>query len=433
MRAKMRTQNPEELLEELFRENEQLRRGYMSLSQRLIGLRMLQHIAQDLVTELDVDRLLQRILHSAINAVDGAAGALILLDQEQQELVFAVVEGGGGTALQGRRMGLDQGIAGWAVRNRQSLIINDVGQDERHDDEIATAVDFTVHSMICAPLVTKGEVLGAVQVLNKAHGKKFGDDDLDLLTTFAAQSATALENARLYQDLKRERDRLIAVEGDIRRRLARDLHDGPAQLLTAIIIGIEFIQKLVTRDPERVLEELNNLVPLAQKALRQVRTLLFDLRPVVLETQGLVPALESYIRRQQETNSLAYHLDIYDFAGRLVPHAERAVFGIVQEAVGNVRKHAQAQNVWISLGKRGDDLWVEIRDDGQGFDVKAVGARYDESGSLGMLNMQERADVLGGRLTVRSRPGQGTTITLSAPLAPLLPTESGGGAANKLP
>ena len=413
------TQNLQNLVENLARENEQLRRGYMSLSQRLIGLRMLQHIAQDLATELDVDRLLRRILHSAINAVDGAAGAVLLLDPAQQELIFAVVEGGGGQALCGQRMSMDRGIAGWVVSNRQSLIINDVDQDERHDDEISSAVDFAVHSMICAPLVTKGEVLGAVQVLNKAHGGRFDEDDLDLLTTFAAQSATALENARLYQDLKRERDRLIAVEEDIRRRLARDLHDGPAQLLTAIIISIEFVQRLMAREPDRVAEELDNLVPLAQKALRQVRTLLFDLRPVVLETQGLVPALESYVRRQQETNGLTYHLEIRDFAGRLVPQAERAIFGIVQEAVGNVRKHAQAQNVWISLERRGDDLWVEIRDDGRGFDVGAVSARYDESGSLGMLNMQERADVLGGRLTVHSRPGQGTTISLSAPLAPL--------------
>ncbi len=423
MESETNEQNLVALVEKLTRENEQLRQGYMSLSQRLIGLRMLQHISQELATELDVDKLLQRILHAAINAVDGVAGAVILVDRSCEELVFAVVEGGGGQALQGRRIGLEQGIAGWVVRNRQSLIVNDVSQDDRHDDEVSVAVDFPVYSMICAPLITKGEVIGAVQVLNKAHGRQFDDDDLDLLTTFAAQSATALENARLYQELKRERDRLISVEADIRRRLARDLHDGPAQLLTALLANIEFIQRLWHREPERVPEELANLVPLAHKVLRQVRTLLFDLRPVILETRGLIPALESYVQRQQETNGLSYHLTIHNFEGRLVPHAERAIFGIIQEAVGNVRKHAQAQNVWISLRRQGGDLVVEVQDDGRGFDVAQTNARYDESGSLGMLNMKERAEVIGGQLSVHSQPGSGTIISLIVPLEPLLQEE----------
>jgi signal transduction histidine kinase len=417
-------------LQELERENEQLRSGYASLSRRLFGLRMMQHIALDLVSELDVDRLLRRILRSAIQAVEGMAGAVILLDAAASELNFAVVAGDGARALQGRRMAQDQGVAGWVISHNEPVIISDIQSDPRFLQDITTQVDFEVTSIICAPLVAKGDVIGAVQVLNKAQGPQFDDDDLDLMTSFAAQSAAAIENARLYQelnqlyeDLKWERDRIIAIEEDIRRRLARDLHDGPAQLLAAIIVSIEFVRKLLELEPAKVLEELDNLVPLAQKALRQLRTLLFDLRPVILETQGLVPALESYVERQQEAGDLVYILQTSGFSERLVPRAERALFSIVQEAVGNVKKHAQAQHVWIAVTKQDGHLLVGVRDDGRGFDVEEVNADYDERGSLGMLNMQERAASIGGRLRVQSTPGEGTTITLSVPLAPVRPSE----------
>jgi signal transduction histidine kinase len=406
-------------LAQLQDENEQLRQGYSSLSQRLIGLRMLQDITLDLVSELDRDRLLRRILRSAIQAVEGVAGSLLLLDAGGQDLVFAVVEGGGGQALAGQRMTRDKGVAGWVVCHREPLIVGDVNQDERFFKAIPSAVDFAVTSLVCVPLLTRGEVIGAIQVLNKVHGAPFDEEDLDLLTSFAAQSATAIENARLYQELKWERDRILAVEEDIRKRLARDLHDGPAQLLAALIGNIDFVQRLLEIEPEKALAELDALVPLAEKALRQVRTLLFDLRPVILETQGLVPALQSYVGRQQGAEGLAYHLDVDGFTGRLVPRAERAIFGIVQEAVGNVKKHAQARNVWITVAGEGDQLRVEVRDDGVGFDVEAVAADYDRRGSLGMLNMRERAAAIDGELALTSKEGVGTRVVLDAPLAGL--------------
>jgi signal transduction histidine kinase len=256
-------------------------------------------------------------------------------------------------------------------------------------------------------------------VLNKAEGARFDEDDLNLLTSFAAQSAITIENTRLYQDLKRERDRLIAVEEEVRKRLARDLHDGPAQLLAALISGICFIQNLQELEPKKVPEELESLLPLAQKALRQVRTLLFDLRPVILETQGLVPALRSYIKHQREMDPIDYHLWAGRFAGRLTAQAERAIFSIVQEAVGNIKKHAQAQHVWITLAERGGMLHVSVRDDGQGFSVDRLVEDYDQRGSLGMLTMRERAESIGGIFSIQSLPGAGTTILVQTPLSEL--------------
>ena len=397
----------------------ELRESLKLMTQQLIGLRMVQRVNQELVSEMDLDQLLKRILRSAIEAVQGQAGALLLLDPAGQELIFSVVEGGGGEALQGQRMDRNQGLAGWVVSQSEPLIITDVQKDDRFYESIPRGVDFEVTSQICAPLIVKGEPIGVVQVLNKAEGQRFDEDDLSLLTSFAAQSAIAIENTRLYQDLRRERDRLIAVEDEVRKRLARELHDGPTQLLAVLISNINFIGSLAVVEPDKVEDELSALLPVAEKALRQLRTLLFDLRPVILETQGLVPALQQYVERQQEMDDLNYALQIDHFAGRLTPLAERAIFGIVQEAVGNVRKHAAAESVWISVAERNGELRVEVRDDGAGFDVEQLHAEYDQRGSLGLLNMRERAESIGGTLSLQSEPGAGSTITLTAPLSPL--------------
>jgi signal transduction histidine kinase len=397
----------------------ELHESYKLMTQQLIGLRLVQRVNQALVSEIDLDRLLKRILRSAIDAVQGQAGALLLLDETGQDLIFSVVEGGGGEALEGQRMDRDQGLAGWVVSRNEPLIITDVQKDGRFYESIPKGVDFEVTSQICAPLIVKGEPIGVVQVLNKAEGERFDEDDLSLLTSFAAQSAIAIENTRLYQDLRRERDRLIAVEDEVRKRLARELHDGPTQLLAVLISSINFIGSLQVLEPDKVPGELAALLPMAQKALRQLRTLLFDLRPVILETRGLVPALQQYVERQQAMDDLNYSLQIDGFAGRLASPAERAVFSIVQEAVGNVRKHALAENVWISVAERDGELRVVVRDDGVGFDVEQLNAEYDQRGSLGMLNMRERAESIGGTLSVHSEVGAGSTITLVAPLSPL--------------
>ena len=143
-------------------------------------------------------------------------------------------------ALEGKRMPADKGIAGWVATHREALIVDDVNRDDRYYRNIAQDYDFTTTSILCVPLIAKGRVIGVLQVLNQEPGKYFNAEDQEILSTFAAQSAVAIENARLYQSLREERDRIIAIEEDVRRRLARDLHDGPAQMLAAVIRIADF-------------------------------------------------------------------------------------------------------------------------------------------------------------------------------------------------
>jgi signal transduction histidine kinase len=389
--------------------------------EQLSILQVLQNLTRTLSSELNLEPLLQMILASAVQVMGASAGSLLLLDQRTDELVFEVIEGGGGVALEGARMPADKGIAGWVATNREPLIVDDVNRDDRHYRDIAQDYDFSTTSILCVPLIAKGQVIGVLQVLNKEPGKYFTPEDQEILTTFAAQSAVAIENARLYQSLREEHDRLIAVEEDVRRGLARELHDGPAQMLAAIIMSANFVQQAIAHESiEHAVAELDEMLPVAEKALRQVRTLLFNLRPVILETQGLVPALESYARRLRDAEGMNVVLNAEGEFGRLSHNAEVAVFTIVQEAITNAKKHARASRIDIDVAPEDGELVVVIRDDGVGFNTKDVSDGYDERGSLGMLNMQERAEIVEGSLTVSSQTGQGTTITMRLPLAPNL-------------
>jgi signal transduction histidine kinase len=144
--------------------------------------------------------------------------------------------------------------------------------------------------------------------------------------------------------------------------------------------------------------------------------MLFTLRPVILETQGLVAALKQYLRQLEEEAGLAIHLEAPDLGGRLNIEIEGVTFSIIEEAINNAKKYAQAQNIWVRLGFE-DDLFVAtVEDDGQGFDVAEVLDSYDQRGSLGLINMRERAELVEGTWTIESAVGQGTKVVLIVPL-----------------
>lgn len=145
--------------------------------------------------------------------------------------------------------------------------------------------------------------------------------------------------------------------------------------------------------------------------------MLFTLRPLILETQGLQAALEQYISKLAETDPTPIHLEATPEVDQLLDqNAQGVTFYIIEEAIGNARKHARAENIWVRLYIRDGDFVAEAQDDGRGFDVDAVQVRYDERGSLGIVNMHERAELIGGTLTVASAPGAGTRVTLTVPL-----------------
>ncbi|MDY7040163.1 MAG: GAF domain-containing sensor histidine kinase [Chloroflexota bacterium] len=381
---------------------------------RVAALMALLDVARIVTSELNLRKLLRKVVHAAVEVLDATTGSLLIWDPATDELVFAVAEPGIGKSPEQQRMPADKGIAGWVFTRCEPLIVGDVQQDSRFFGEIDDS--FHTTSLIAVPLMTPNEKIGVIEVLNKRSGEQFNQQDLSLLSAFAGQAAIAIVNARLYQELEEEKNRILAVESEAHKKLARDLHDGPAQTLAAIIMNIEFIQTLLQRDPDQVAQELGKLQQTTSRALAQVRNTLFELRPVILETRGLKAALESYVERLRSTEGMTIHLEVRGLDERLPGRLEQVCFAIVQEAVGNIKKHAKAKQVWLGVECRTRDLVIGVRDDGKGFNVKAVESQYDQRGSLGLLNMKERAELVGGRLTIESSPGQGTLVSLIAPL-----------------
>lgn len=385
------------------------------LQKQLAAFRELQRVAYSLTSELRLDQLLSQILSSAVKVVDASAGSLLLLDPQTDELVFRVVLGGAGEALRDKRIQSDQGIAGWALKNLESVIVHDPHQDPRFFPAIDDNLSYKTTSLIAAPLVYQGTSIGVVEALNKKSGEKFDEDDKELLMAFAAQSAIAIQNAQLYQKVTSERDRILAIEEQVRRELARDLHDGPLQLLSAIIMGLQFVKKAHARQPDLVPGEIAKLEQMSAQALHQVRNLQFDLRPLVLETQGLRPAIEFYAERQRQDKDAKIHLNAAGFTARFISRSEVAIFSIVQEAIGNALKHASPQNIWITMRQEDRSATISIQDDGAGFDTMNIEEEYPKLGSMGLLNIRERAEMAGGKLTIASQLGKGTMVTLVVP------------------
>ncbi len=389
-----------------------------SAERRINALMALQDISRTLTSELDLERLLRKIIHAAVEVLDASTGSLLIWDPSDNSLVFAVTEGGEGEGetLELRRMPADQGIAGWIFTQCQPVIVEDVSQDERFFKGIDESLGCRTSSLVGAPLMTKGEMVGVIEVLNKRSGEEFDEQDLDTLSALASQAAIAIVNARLYLQIREERDRMLGIEEEIHKKLARDFHDGTAQTLASLIMDIEFIQKLLERDLSKVEAELLQLKEKATKAMHQARTTMFELRPLALETQGLKAALEYYVGRLRQTENMAIHLQIEGLEERLPHRVEDIVFAIVREAIHNIKKHARATNIWLTVIRKEKELLTTIRDDGQGFDVEEVEISYATRGSIGLLNLYERAEMLGGQISIESALGQGTTVNLMVPL-----------------
>jgi signal transduction histidine kinase len=387
--------------------------------QRLNRLGFFYQVGQALVTNFDLNEFLTNTMQLAADVMNAAASSLMLIDEEKGDLVFEISHGGRGDLLRRQRISIEEGIAGWVARSGKPTITNDARTDPRFNSRVDVRTGFLTQSIAAVPLKIKGRTIGVLEVLNKYSGGGFDAEDLRLLTSIGAQAAIAIENARLYRSVREERDHIIQAQEDVRRELARNLHDGTVQMLSAISMSIDHLQRLLQVKPEAALSELGTLRSLVHQAAREARVVLFELRPIILETQGLVATLESYVAQLNETEDFVVHFRPVVLREEFNTKIAGTIFAIVQEAINNIKRHAAARNVWIDLSTTPDSFTVQVRDDGRGFDVVAVRQDYATRGSFGMLNMQERARLIEGQLRVRSSlvaPHQGTTVLLTVPM-----------------
>ena len=386
---------------------------------RLNQLSIFYQVGQALVTTFDINRLLSDTMQLAANVIDAGASSIMLIDENQKELVFEVSHGAGSQMLRQQRIPLDEGIAGWVARHGQPVISNQARTDPRFSHRVDVRTGFLTQSIAAVPLRIKGRIIGVLEVLNKYSGNGFSQEDVQLMSSIAAQAAIAIENARLYQQVRQERDQIIRAQENVRREMARNLHDGPVQLLAAISINLDHLERLNQVQPAAVRNEIEALRNLVHKATRDTRNVLFELRPIILETQGLVAALDQYVTFLQNAESFTVHFEFVEDIDLNI-QAASTIFSIIQEAINNIKRHAEARNVWLSLEMRKYHFIVTIRDDGLGFKVDEVIGHYDQHSSLGLLNMRERAELIDAELRIEShieQPNRGSMVQIILPLS----------------
>lgn len=262
-----------------------------------------------------------------------------------------------------------------------------------------------MRSFLGVPILSEGRIIGAVYVTDKLGGGTFTAGDQETIELLAEHAAVAIENVRLW-----ERSRELALLEE-RAHLARELHDAMTQRLFSLTLVAETAAEALDRDPPAARDHIGTVRELARDVLRELRSLITDLRPADLEQDGLVAALRSHVAVVARVHDLDVELDAEGPSG-LDPGAERHVFRIVQEALHNAARHADARRVDIVVGRDGPALHVEVRDDGRGFDP---GDRSLRGTRLGLTSMRDRARVLGGALSITSSPGAGTTVRLELP------------------
>lgn len=228
-----------------------------------------------------------------------------------------------------------------------------------------------------------------------------------------------IENEKLSDQLKNQNiqrgellKRVITAQEDERIRVARELHDDLGQALSALSLQVQSLEKTITSDPDEAIERLNTINDLIAETTERMYELILALRPSVLDEFGLVAALRNHAEKFLNGSGTAFQLDASEYSGRLSPEIETTLYRVFQEALSNVRRHAQAKHVKITIKLNNGVFEGEIMDDGVGFDLRSVESNGDGPRGLGILSIKERISQYCGQVEILSQPGMGTTINI---------------------
>jgi signal transduction histidine kinase len=276
-------------------------------------------------------------------------------------------------------------------------------------------------SALCLPLMRGLDAYGIMLYAHPAE-KFFSDERVEILEMLSNQAVIAIQNARLFEQLQEEKQILIDSQEVTRNQLARDLHDGPTQSVSAIAMRISISRKMLEMNQhEDLMKELENIEDLARRTTNEIRHMLFTLRPLVLESKGLTAAMEAMAIKMNDNYDQNVKTSVEEtLVSKLDISKQTVIFYLVEEAVNNARKHAKASLIQVRLryvpGEEESVAALEIIDNGVGFDVQAVTSDYEQRGSLGMINLQERSEMINGLLEVDSKPSKGTRVRVLIPL-----------------
>jgi len=371
-----------------------------------------------------LDDTLNVALDTVLEIIHGTIGIIMLLDDRTQELRCQVQRGLTTGTAEELRLQVGEGVAGGVAQTGEPALLKDISQDPRTARLDLVSAE-GLRGFVAVPLRAKNKVVGVMTVASHLPGQ-FAREDMYLLDSIGNQLGVAIEQARLYERLNDARDRYqsllqhaLTAQEEERKRIARELHDGTSQMLTGLALNIQAaldVAEMNGIEDPMIEERLNKAHSLAVQTSMEVTKLINDLRPTLLDSLGLAPAIQRYAQTWLEPKGINTSLRTQGHE-RLPQEVEVALFRITQEAVNNITKHSQARNVDIDLQCDGEKCVLRIQDDGKGFDVEQI-TKVDKTGrGVGLFGMKERVTLVGGSCSVESQPGRGTTIVSEVPYA----------------
>jgi signal transduction histidine kinase len=372
----------------------------------------------------ELDAILRIGLDNVLNIMNGTVGGIMLLDEPSQTLSYRVYHGLSDKYAGEMSLKLGEGIAGKVAQSGRAVLLEDISSepDAARIDLISSE---GLRAFLSVPLRAKDNVLGVMNVASYMP-HRFTKEDVHLLHSIGDQLGTAIEQAILNERLRKARERLrklarqnLVAEEEERRRIARELHDETSQSLSGIALQLEALIEMSAKSGNQdaqFIAGLKKVQSLTVQVHKEVSRVISNLHPTVLDTLGLVAAVRQHVKNSLQPLNINATVEVKGTEMRFLPDVETALFRVVQGAIGNIVKHSKAKNASIVLVYQPDEFSLNIRDDGQGFDVSKL-TDVEESGrGRGLFSMRERIGFLGGTSGVESRIGAGTTVWAKVPI-----------------
>ncbi len=389
-------------------ENAQLHRD---VERQLQIQQRLNEVAEQVTSELELDRILPKVLQIAEELIEANCGFIALFDPATKRLSYPYLHNLP-QSLTDVTVSKGEGVAGEVMVTMSPVSIFDY---PNYSNAVPAFVGAGLVSVVAVPIVSGNRSFGTLAVGSLREMKDFSPTQISTLASVGRQAGIAIDNARLYENMRYYARQITRAQEDERKRIAREAHDETAQILVALSRRLDALKASAELPSAACEERLESARELTTDALHSVRRFSRDLRPPVLDDLGFVPAVRG-LARQLEDTGVDVKLRVSGTPYRFSPEEELVLFRIAQESLSNIRRHGDASAVRIIVSFRRSGVQMVIEDDGKGFAPPDKFVDVVASGKLGLIGMHERARILGGTLRIDSEPGRGTRVLVNAPV-----------------
>ncbi len=383
----------------------------------------LSDIDRKLVGVVDLNKIFTAILQQTLNLTRAHFSGVLLFDEQNVHIQWNSICGN--TLQHTTEMFRPNETLSEILRKEEPLIIQDSSTDTQYPlSQLSIVGEEKLISSAWFPLIAEGKHKGMLVVGYRQY-HDFAGREMRLLISLAEKYSLAMVNAQLYTDLLQREKELEILSGarvqaqeDERRRIAREIHDGLGQMLTAIKFNLEILEDAITAGKEER-ERIDDMKNLLDSVMKEAREISYNLMPSVLDDFGLAPALQLLSEQFANRTDIKVQFQAHGITERLDPNLEIGLYRIAQESLNNVSKHAKATEVNLQIISRSDGIRLVIEDNGKGITTQPSLIRATGKGGMGLPGMRERASSIGGTLTIDSTPNNGTLITVEVPIIKL--------------